>query len=86
MIVVMQRLGKHPAMRASSCATNVCSSLLGSRPVSCLDGDDMVRDATIEQAVFSVSPLRALGGYIIRPTTSVQSVPSVQCSAAWSSL
>jgi hypothetical protein len=33
--------------------------------------DDVVRDTIIEemsQALFSVSPLRALGGYIIRPT------------------
>jgi hypothetical protein len=53
-----------------------------------LDGDDVVRDATIKQmsrAVFSASPLRALGGYIIHPTKSVQSLRSVQCSAAWSS-
>jgi hypothetical protein len=39
--------------------------------MGCLDADDVVRDATIEemsQAVFSASPLGALGGYIIRPT------------------
>jgi hypothetical protein len=42
--------------------------------MDCLDGDDMVRDATIQQmsqAVFSVSPL---GGYTIRPTKSVSEV------------
>jgi hypothetical protein len=41
-----------------------------SGPMGCLRGDDVVRDATIEemsQAVFSASPLGALGGYIIRP-------------------
>jgi hypothetical protein len=39
--------------------------------VGCLGVDDLVRDATIEEmseAVFSASPLGALGGYIIRPT------------------
>jgi hypothetical protein len=39
--------------------------------MGCLDGDDVVRDETIEevsQAVFSASPLRALVGYIIRLT------------------
>jgi hypothetical protein len=44
-----------------------CCWAVGSRPVGCLDGDD-VYDATTEeksQAVFSVSPL---GGYIIRLT------------------
>jgi hypothetical protein len=38
--------------------------------MGCLDGDDVVRDATIEEmseVVFSASPLGALGGYIIRP-------------------
>jgi hypothetical protein len=47
--------------------------------------DDVVRDATVEemsQAVFSASPLGALGGYIIRLTKLSQSVPAVQCSAA----
>jgi hypothetical protein len=37
----------------------------------CLGDDDVVRDATIEQvsqAVFSASPLGALGDYISRPT------------------
>jgi hypothetical protein len=52
--------------------------------------DDVVRDATIEemsQAVFSASPLGALGGYIIRPTqlSSVSADSAVQCSAAQSS-
>jgi hypothetical protein len=45
--------------------------------MSCLGDDDVVRDATIEeisQAVFSVSPLGALGGYISRATKAVQSV------------
>jgi hypothetical protein len=45
--------------------------------MSCLGDDDVVRDATIEemsQAVFSTSQLGALGGYISRPTKSVQSV------------
>jgi hypothetical protein len=40
-------------------------------------GDDVVREATIEemsQAVFSASPLEALGGYISRPAEAVQSV------------
>jgi hypothetical protein len=39
--------------------------------MSCLGDDDVVRDATIEQmsqAVFSASPLGALGDYINRPT------------------
>jgi hypothetical protein len=39
--------------------------------MSCLGGDDVLRDATIEemsQAVFSASPLGSLGGYVIRPT------------------
>jgi hypothetical protein len=39
--------------------------------MGCVSGDDVVRDATIEemsQAVFSASPLGALGGYTIRPT------------------
>jgi hypothetical protein len=38
---------------------------------SLLGDDDVVRNAKIEQmsqAVFSTSPLGALGGYIIRPT------------------
>jgi hypothetical protein len=52
----------------------------GSGAVGCLGDDDVVRDATIEemsQAVFSASPLGALGGYIFRPTK----LGSVQCSA-----
>jgi hypothetical protein len=58
--------------------------------MDCLGGDDVVRDATIEeklQAVFSASPLGALGGYIIRPTklSSASAVSAVQCSAARSS-
>jgi hypothetical protein len=39
--------------------------------MGCLDGDDVVRETTIEemlQAVFSASPIGALGGYIIRST------------------
>jgi hypothetical protein len=39
--------------------------------MSCLGDDDVVRDGTIEQmsqAVFSASPLGALGDYISRPT------------------
>jgi hypothetical protein len=91
MIVVIQQLDKHPAMRARSYATNVCSSLLGSRqqaagsgPMPCLDGDDVVCDATIEeksQAMFSASPLGMLGGYIIRPTRLSQAVSQYQqCS------
>jgi hypothetical protein len=39
--------------------------------MGCLGGDDVVRDATIEEmskAVVSASPLGALGDYIIRPT------------------
>jgi hypothetical protein len=54
----------------------------GSGPMGCLDGDDVVLDATIEdmsQAVFSASPLRALGDYIIRPT-KLSAVSAVQCS------
>jgi hypothetical protein len=46
----------------------------------CLDDDDVVSDATIEQmsqAVFSASPLGALGGYISRPT-KLNSVSVVQ--------
>jgi hypothetical protein len=42
-----------------------------------LGDDDVLRDATIEevsQAVFSASPLGALGGYISRPIEAVQSV------------
>jgi hypothetical protein len=43
----------------------------GSGPMGCLGGDDVVREATIEemsQAVFSASLLGELRGYIIRPT------------------
>jgi hypothetical protein len=52
-----------------------------------LGGDDVVRDAAIEemlQAVFSASPL---GGYIIRPTklSSVSAVSAVQWNGASSS-
>jgi hypothetical protein len=39
-----------------------------------LPSDDVVRDAPTEemsQAVFSASPLGALGGYIIRPTNVI---------------
>jgi hypothetical protein len=39
--------------------------------MGCLGDDDVVHDATIEemsQAVFSASPLGALGGYIILPS------------------
>jgi hypothetical protein len=51
--------------------------------MDCLGGDDVIREATIEkmlQAVFSASPLGALGGYIIRPTklSSVSAVSAVQ--------
>jgi hypothetical protein len=45
------------------------SWVAGSGPMGCLDGDNVVRDATIEemsQVVFSASPLG--GYYIIRPT------------------
>jgi hypothetical protein len=43
----------------------------GRRTVGCLGDDDVARDVTIEemsQAVFSASPLGALGGYITRPS------------------
>jgi hypothetical protein len=54
----------------------------GSGPIGCLDGDDVLRDATIEetsQAVFPASPLGALGGYNIRPTklSSVSAVSAL---------
>jgi hypothetical protein len=55
----------------------------GSGPVGCLDGDDVVRDATVEemsQAVFSASPI---GGYIIRliKLSSVSAVSAMQCGS-----
>jgi hypothetical protein len=61
--------------------------------MGCLAGDDVVRDATIEemlQAVSSASLLGVLRGYISRPTKLVQSQcrqcsECRQCSAAWSS-
>jgi hypothetical protein len=49
--------------------------------MGCLDGDDVVCDAKIEemsQAVISASPLGALGGYISQPTKSVSQCR--QCS------
>jgi hypothetical protein len=62
-----------------------------------LPGDDILRDATIQQvlqAVFSASPLEALGGYISRlfntelvsvgnePVSVESSVTEDQCNAA----
>jgi hypothetical protein len=58
----------------------------------CLGDDDVVRDATIEQvsqAVFTASPLGALGDYISEPTklnavsqerVNVELVSSQQCA------
>jgi hypothetical protein len=49
-----------------------------------LGDDDVARYATIEemsQAVFSASPLGALGGYIILPTKLNSASTVVQCSA-----
>jgi hypothetical protein len=40
----------------------------GSGPMGCLDGDDVVRDVTIEEMSQEVSSASPLGGYIIRPT------------------
>jgi hypothetical protein len=48
--------------------------------MGCVGDDDVVRDATIEelsQAVFSASPLGALGGYIIR-RTKLNSVKNIR--------
>jgi hypothetical protein len=53
--------------RFSVTSVYICCSAAGSGPVGCLAGDDLVRDATIEemsQAVFSASLLGVLGGYI----------------------
>jgi hypothetical protein len=50
-----------------------------------MGGDDVVHDATIEQmsqAVFSGSPLGALGGYMSRPT-KLNSVSAVE-KCLWS--
>jgi hypothetical protein len=60
----------------SGCAT-VGDCFLRSVYNSLLGDYDVVRDATTEeisQAVFSASPLGALGGYISRPTKAIQSV------------
>jgi hypothetical protein len=57
-----------------ACAGDVSSVfcwVAASGPMRCLD-DDVVRDATVEQmsqAVFSTSPLGALGDYTSRQTT-----------------
>jgi hypothetical protein len=69
MIVVMQRLEKHPAEQAAVQLMFVARCwAAGSGPMGCLGGDDMVRDTIIEEmsrTVFSESLFRALGGYII---------------------
>jgi hypothetical protein len=54
--------------------------------MGCLGDDDVIRDVTIaemSQAVFSASPLGALGGCIIRPTklNSGSAVSAVEISS-----
>jgi hypothetical protein len=78
MIIAMQRLDKHLAIhtcnnRSYVSLADVIARCWGaaSRPMSCLGDEDVIQDATIQEAmqvVFSASLLRTLGGYISRPT------------------